>query len=189
MKTRNGFVSNSSSSSFLVVFQKVPASIDEMKELLFGKEKTYAGAWDGQGPYPTFSVAAAVFGDIQGKMPWEKPEHLVHHLNEYMDGKFIKAFTKKNKPPKYPKEPKGIDWTVDYKEREKTAPFKKWEKLQSAYRKAFDKWALKALKEFIKKNPGMLFEFEYSDQDGSFRAAMEHGTLFKRLPYIRISNH
>jgi len=37
MKIRNGFVSNSSSSSFVVVFPKKPDSIEELKDILFGK--------------------------------------------------------------------------------------------------------------------------------------------------------
>lgn len=189
MKTRNGFVSNSSSSSFLVVFPKTPASIEETRELLFGKEKTYPGLWDGSGPFPTVSVAAAVFGDLQGQVPMPRDESIAHHLNEHMDGKFIKAYAKKNKPPRYPKEPKGIDWSADYKDYSKTPAYKKWEKLQQAYGLAFNKWAQKAIKEFLKKNPGVLYQFEYSDQDGSFRAAMEHGNLFEKLPFIRISHH
>jgi len=39
MKIRNGFVSNSSSSSFLVVWDKKPQSIKEVKEILFGNSK------------------------------------------------------------------------------------------------------------------------------------------------------
>jgi len=40
MKTRNGFVSNSSSSSFIVAFDKIPNNIEELQILLFGNEKT-----------------------------------------------------------------------------------------------------------------------------------------------------
>jgi hypothetical protein len=38
MKIRNGFVSNSSSSSFIIAFEKVPTSADEMYELLFSNQ-------------------------------------------------------------------------------------------------------------------------------------------------------
>ena len=35
MKKRLGFVSNSSSSSFIITFDKVPETVEELKELLF----------------------------------------------------------------------------------------------------------------------------------------------------------
>lgn len=41
MKVRNGFVSNSSSSSFLVGYEKVPKTIEEVKKTLFDKETLY----------------------------------------------------------------------------------------------------------------------------------------------------
>jgi hypothetical protein len=40
MKIRNGFVSNSSSSSFVLVFDKKPKSVDEVQTILFGDKKT-----------------------------------------------------------------------------------------------------------------------------------------------------
>jgi hypothetical protein len=39
MKIRNGFVSNSSSSSFLVAFDKVPESLEEVKNIMFPNEE------------------------------------------------------------------------------------------------------------------------------------------------------
>jgi len=36
MKTRNGFVSNSSSSSFIVAFPYIPETVEEVKQMLFG---------------------------------------------------------------------------------------------------------------------------------------------------------
>ena len=45
MKVRNGFVSNSSSSSFIVIFPRAPTSADDMHELLFGKGHLVIDAW------------------------------------------------------------------------------------------------------------------------------------------------
>lgn len=49
MKTRIGFVSNSSSSSFVVAWPKKPKTVEQMNEMLFGDLKQYANpyAWEG----------------------------------------------------------------------------------------------------------------------------------------------
>lgn len=38
MKIRSGFVSNSSSNSFIVIFPTEPKSVDDVKNFLFDKE-------------------------------------------------------------------------------------------------------------------------------------------------------
>ena len=45
-------------------------------------------------------------------------------------------------------------------------------------------------KRFQKDNPDVVFyQFSYSDNDGEFFSAMEHGGLFENVPHITISNH
>lgn len=60
MKIRQGFVSNSSSSSFIVVWDKQPTSVDEVKKILFGNAEL-------QSYYdytiPTDKLAKIVFND------------------------------------------------------------------------------------------------------------------------------
>ena len=63
MKIRNGFVSNSSSSSFIVA---IPKSVDvsdpeQVREVLFGDDKTLT-AYDDS--YPTKMIAATVSSDF-----------------------------------------------------------------------------------------------------------------------------
>ena len=61
MKHRPGFVSNSSSSSFVVAFDKIPENVKELQHMLFGNEKIFAGYENG---YPVEEIAAIVFEDM-----------------------------------------------------------------------------------------------------------------------------
>lgn len=45
MKHRNGFVSNSSSSSFIVQFEEIPKTIDELRTMMNPKKENYC-EWD-----------------------------------------------------------------------------------------------------------------------------------------------
>lgn len=65
MKIRNGFVSNSSSSSFVVVFPKKPKNSEEVKEYMFEKEKKTLCFCDFSDSVD--NVAKAVFNDIKSK--------------------------------------------------------------------------------------------------------------------------
>lgn len=66
MKIRTGFVSNSSSSSFLVWFTMMPQSVEELKALLFGDRQ----AIEKYDYTVATSVAAAIiWQDLQNQQP------------------------------------------------------------------------------------------------------------------------
>jgi len=72
MKTRNGFVSNSSSSSFIVVFPRKPESVVDVKTMLFaGRENIPVKfRWDdGVAKVSNDELAAQIFSDIQRRNP------------------------------------------------------------------------------------------------------------------------
>ena len=71
MKVRNGFVSNSSSSSFIVAFPVIPQSKDEIKELLFGSEAKFPHPYQDYS-IPTDVIADAIWSDL--KPPISKDE-------------------------------------------------------------------------------------------------------------------
>ena len=68
MKIRNGFVSNSSSSSFILKFLKLPESVEEVRVLLFGENPPILTShWDEA--ISTTQVAEIFFKDIQSSTP------------------------------------------------------------------------------------------------------------------------
>jgi len=64
MKLRNGFVSNSSSSSFVVSFPREPKNFEDVKNMLFDEGQTlYVEPYD-DGSYTVEQVAKTVWDDI-----------------------------------------------------------------------------------------------------------------------------
>ena len=66
MKTRNGFVSNSSSSSFVVIFDKKPRSALALQKAMFGDRETIVTYRD---PVPTKLAAESVFKSLKKQKP------------------------------------------------------------------------------------------------------------------------
>ncbi|KKK77527.1 hypothetical protein LCGC14_2852710, partial [marine sediment metagenome] len=57
MKIRQGFISNSSSSSFIVAFPKIPKNQNELQTMLFGDKESYGTPWQN---WPAQQVASTV---------------------------------------------------------------------------------------------------------------------------------
>lgn len=64
MKTRTCFVSNSSSSSFIVFFKDTPQSVEELQTLLFDDEKELK-VFSSIPSFPTSQIAETVFKDME----------------------------------------------------------------------------------------------------------------------------
>jgi len=193
MKIRTGFVSNSSSSSFVVAFPRKPESVDDVKKMLFDKDQTHYkhpyGTWeDGKEKdvvYPVDRVAETVWEDIKHQDPnnmeaiyesiscgwFDEFDGLSGHIDEY--GNIWDAKYSTNH--------------LDYSNPDDK---KKIDEIWKAREEESDRRAKEIADRFMAKCEDMfVYVFEYSDNDSIYHAALEHGDLFKKLFNIRTSYH
>lgn len=167
MKQKIDFVTNSSSSSFVVAFDKPIESLDEVKGKVMFIEK-----------------AEVVFRDIQKQKPLrvvkDCPPCLKKITEEIASGYF----------PGY-----TSDFEESREIRRENFPsdkeyFKAMDELFKKYSKINKKKASEIASKFIEENQGkVVYFFSYSDEDGEFWSQMEHGGTFDNFPHVTISHH
>lgn len=169
MKIRKGFVSNSSSSSFIVAFPTKPKSVEELREMMFGDKQEFHNQWDGDEFWTSQDVAEIVWKDMQE----QKPKNIKEIAKElrtgwYFEGILDKHFAKS----------RNMKFGSD-----------EWHEENNRHEKEMKAASEKKAKEFKDKSKSNIFIFEYSDNDGSLFSNMEHGDIFGKFENIRISKH
>jgi len=193
MKVRLGFVANSSSSSFLVGFSRIPKTEDELREMMFGDQKgtnvIYGYdeyAWSVEG------IVKRVFRDLQNAQPLTESEQIIEVISsgsypggrrelfrEHCDAvlaEYLQAYPGASKQDLHQDE----EWREKY-----------W----AAYHEDFDE-DQRLEKECAEKywdaekyrfEGRFIYRFTYSDNSGE--SAFEHGGIFENLPHLVISHH
>lgn len=209
MKVRTGFVSNSSSSSFIVVFPKHVGSVENMGELLFrgdwepGATMSYYGD-----PVLLFDIAERVYSDYcnEKKNSEEARNHALlqqctahHYVYVFNERDLFEIISKGEASPKQ------IELLRDSLEIDKerlklgefdkrTKKFKVWCARSDKYYQDMETEAERLGREDMEKllkthKEYIILTLEYSDNDGNLNSILEHADIFKNLINKRISHH
>ena len=205
MKTRNGFVSNSSSSSFIVALDQ-PATVEYLKNVLFNNEEEipyyYNSNWRGQETFfSSTELANEVFSALtkyETISPYERD--LLEIIKEY-DEKGLKLAIEMYKDKICQSHIVGFDDTF---EKELLDIFGEYDKnnmdaainLYKTALEMYDEWGEGSREEenrmfeFAKTRPNtFIYTCSFSDENGEMGSHLEHGETFNNFDYIRFSHH
>lgn len=179
MKVRKGFVSNSSSSSFVVAFPRKPENVEDVKEMMFGKQE-----WHYDSIYekdvPARAIAEKVFAKMGSGATGEEIFESIRHgwFGSWGLG-VLPGRADSWDDPEYKALRQGED---DEQKREKRRA------LWASYNKINDERARAIVDAFcgIHKSKHIVV-VAFSDNDGE--AVEEHTGIFHRLEHIRTSYH
>ena len=212
MKTRNGFVSNSSSSSFVVAFPRKPKTVEDVMLFLFGDSSSDLGNAKYQDSSLSYGdIARHVFADINGKSISKKAimEEFEHRFCYYSP--YSGFYEQRNKYCGTDEEALNGIIEASTLEEQKLQEIQKriavtktdspeYQKLfnekfaiHNKYRAIIDRLCRKVARSdaeaFLKANEGkFIAQFSYADDCGE-ECTLEHGDIFHRLEYQRISHH
>lgn len=176
MKIRNGLVTNSSSSSFIVVFKNELRTLEDVCMGLFGV--SLENVWNYGNPFFDYTEKESETNirSWGGKLACEAVFNQVTSKSRILTSYQIFKILEGGSPSISFFDTFVYDDTEEELER-KIKSDKRLNKFIS--------------KEYFKRYPdGYFYKFTFSDNgEGSFGAALEHGNLFENVPHIQVSHH
>ncbi|MEM4261228.1 MAG: hypothetical protein QXG00_08340 [Candidatus Woesearchaeota archaeon] len=191
MKFRAGFISNSSSSSFIIAIPKgMDINLENMFYVVFPETMKLKKDIDnklfrcfGNKDISAIQATQIIVRDLKFKEP-NDIDKLKEVLNGYINKRSMSAelLEKVGMPPTYP----DNYWPLLIEEARIVL---------NEYDLKYNDWCEKMLNVFMEYNKNCdIYELEYSDNEGSFiNAAMEHGGVFDEMinngSAIMVNNH
>lgn len=180
MKIRNGFVSNSSSSSFLIAFNKVPESREDIKEFLFKdqKESDYIAGYDRNLPvseaidriWYVIKNESKIFNSIESFFPNDIENNFDNAWHEDIIQEVDRrGFSRKNDHAAYFDEVSRV-----YVEKQ----------IES-----FNEYMKPFITSRFFENGGVMIEVCFSDEGGYPDSIIEHSDIFREVPCQICSHH
>jgi len=168
MKIKLSFVTNSSSSAFIVAFPKRIKYFEDIIDYIYPEEK-----------------AEVVFNDAVKQKPFKanpKGKCIREQVFATLESGYLDA------SPSYSKEIDAFRENNCLTHNETYSKF--YDDFEKSYIKKCHKVLNPTITNFLKKTEGQyIYFFEYGDEDGQFMSEMEHGNTFRRLKHLRVSKH
>lgn len=202
MKIRNGFVSNSSSSSFIIGLDKKPKSIEDVEKAFFpNKENVRADYYDDC--LSSLIASQKIWHQLEGQKPLTEKKIIEEIRNGYYDGHpsydeythYWDEVDDLRKQYKTQTNQEFFDWVEGKSKPNKPINKKLYDKISKKIQKIVDdkeKFNRKRATEYynsvkhIIKNK-KVFVLSFADNGGE--GIMEHGNAFDNVPHITISHH
>lgn len=193
MKTRNGFVSNSSSSSFIVILPHEPKSREELHKMLFTDYQEAIEIYDRTAS--TDAMSKEIWNDMSSEesIPTKEQFDLLFKNLYYchameMDDDYLgcrdelsdDVFVDKELYYKY------LDLCRKRDELWQAYNLPEYKEIEEVENKIFEA-DYEAFMNKYKDN--FVRILEYSDNEGELGVVMEHGDIFRNVKSIKISNH
>ena len=202
MKIRNGFVSNSSSSSFIIGLKDIPKSYEHFKVMILGDDADYPVVSHFGDAYATDIILTRLYNDFMSKIELKQNDNLSdftqdlknnirYTLNEYkmyVIDDDLDEFDRLQLLLKQNDEKTNTIWRQLKSDAYNNSEFKKIRSISDKYYDQIYELISKGLKSRYKDNK-VIFDITYSDNNGEIDSFIEHSDILNNVTLLYFNNH